>query len=360
MGRNSQQLATKNDLYNIGYLSVTPSDEIATHQDIIDAGVGSSLTGQVVTPSWILPSGTSASVSLTSNAAVRVRIAEITIPTPGYSYSLRNFSMTNHIIRVTGTTASSSVQYWYEFHEEGSTTYASTSTSAVGIASTPKSTVSVALESTTAMGASYLSVNIPYTTASKLYIYLVLTQSSTSGMAYAISSQNSAFQYNLICEKKCIKFSDVPRGPSKNITVKISEAVTGKTRANQIKVYFVYKASSSSAEVTELVGSWNYGDNIDGSASATIAIKAPPANHQDYYSTSMRIWCGTTNNNQAWRYKLNGNSSWTLISSNATTATVNLQVLSPWPSSSSSSIFGDSYMRSFERLTSIEFNIDNK
>lgn len=361
MGSNTNQLATKGDLYNLGYTNQSNGNtKIALCQDLINAGISiSSLPKYSITPTWVQPGGSELTgIYVSSTSAARIHIADITLPSTRCDYVLSNFSTAEYVIRRSGATSTGGIRYWYEFYENGSSVQSNNGSSAQsGIAYTGIYTSSAELEDSAPIGANYATINIPPCTTDVLNVYLVIAQYDTSSMVYTVEFQNPSFTYYLTNCDKCIKYSEVPRAPSKRITVKISEGVSGKTRANQMKFYFVYTTSPGGTEQTELVGEWNYGSNIDGSASTTIALKAPPLNHQNYTSTKLRIWCGTTNNKQVWRYKLNGNSTFTSISSSAKSVNLDITSSTVWPSSYTSGT--NSYLSAFHRLSSVEINIDN-
>lgn len=360
MGSNTNQLITKGELYNLGYTNQSNGNtKIAVCDDLLNAGISvSSCPKYSITPTWVQPGGSEITgIYASSTIAARIHIANITLPSTGCYYVLSNFSTAEYVVRRSGATSTRGIRYWYEFYENGSSVPSSGSSVQSGIAYTGIYTSNTELEDSVPIGASYANIDIPQCTTDVLNVYLVITQYDTSSIVYTVEFQNPSFTYYLINGDKCLKYSEVPRAPSKLITVKISEGVTGKTRANQMKFYFVYTTSLGGPEQTELVGEWNYGSNIDSSASTTISLKAPPLNHQSYASTKLRIWCGTTNAKQAWKYKLNGNSTFTSISSNATSVNLDITSSTVWPSMYASGT--NSYLSAFHRLSSVEINIDN-
>lgn len=130
---------------------------------------------------------------------------------------------------------------------------------------------------------------------------------------------------------KCVKYSDVY---NKSIRVpwyvKISENVTGATRANKIELRYYYKTSSTATETYKTCGTWNYDSNISGSAETTHYFEANPylLYSGSVYSSRLLIWCGETNNNQTWQWRLRTKTgpttgtwgSWNTQSSNAANA----------------------------------------
>lgn len=106
---------------------------------------------------------------------------------------------------------------------------------------------------------------------------------------------------------KCVQYADFS---TSNVKVPwyvgIQESVSGATRAHTIELRYYYRTASGAAEIYKSCGSWNYGSNISGSAHTTHYFEANPyvLYNGTPYSTALKIWCGTTNLNQSWQYRL--------------------------------------------------------
>lgn len=139
-----------------------------------------------------------------------------------------------------------------------------------------------------------------------------------------INTSTGAFTGEL---NKCVKYADFSTSAVKvPWYVGIQEGVTGATRAHTIELRYYYRTASGASEIYKSCGSWDYGSNISGSASATYHFEANPyvLYNSKPYSTALKIWCGTTNNSQSWQYRLrtkgaSGSAgtwgSWTALSS---------------------------------------------
>lgn len=137
---------------------------------------------------------------------------------------------------------------------------------------------------------------------------------------------------------KCIKWRDVPGAtaqgvnPSgaydhaKNIAYcRIEEGVLGKTDASTINVYYVYKTTSTAAEVARLVATQELGSGgkVDGSSESLLYLPLNPVDNTTFYQDYLRITCGTTGGKQPWKHKLGYGlepSSWTPSSSSKVTS----------------------------------------
>jgi hypothetical protein len=105
---------------------------------------------------------------------------------------------------------------------------------------------------------------------------------------------------------KCLKGNDFQK---KSVTrpwvYRISEGVSGATRARTVTGRLAYKGSSSSSYSTIDIGTWTNSSNITDAASKTVWTKCNPyniLNVSDISNYTMRLWfwCGTTNNKQKW------------------------------------------------------------
>lgn len=361
MGKNTNQLITQQELYNLGYTSSLKDSQLVTNYDLQSYGGFAPDQTPVVNYKFTSLVGGSTSAELgfylsSTSAAWRFPIFEIELPTPSSSMQV-TFTGAHYIDLYDSNY--STIYYWYEIYDSdvsvpqngGGITY----NNGIWPERSSEYTYTVTEEGDDQMIGTSTSLSIIPSTASKVTVYLAIRQSDSNHRVYTIrdATYNLGISPRLKNWYKCVKYSDVPRAPGRHITVKISESVGGKTRANQIKIYYVWKTSSGATEQTELVGNWDYGDNIDGSASKVISVSAPPLNHLNQYSTEMRIWCGTTNSNQTWKYKLNGDSSWRSLSSSAKSVNLNLNSAT-WPSGTSSV---STYHGAFAQITSIEFNV---
>lgn len=105
---------------------------------------------------------------------------------------------------------------------------------------------------------------------------------------------------------KCLRGDDFQR---KSVTrpwvYRISEGVSGATRARTVTGRLAYKTSSSSSYSTIDIGTWTSSSNITDGASSTVWTKCNlynilGVNDISSYTTRLWFWCGTTKNNQKW------------------------------------------------------------
>ena len=153
---------------------------------------------------------------------------------------------------------------------------------------------------------------------------------------------------------KCVKYADIY---NKNVRVpwyvKISENVTGGTKAHKIELRLYYKTSSTATETYVSCGYWDHGSKIHGSASALHYFEANPKALYSgtIYSSRLVIWCGKTGGNQTWKWRLRSKTgpttgtweSWNKQSNNA----VNSFAYPP----------GD-FLYAMKHYNGVEFNID--
>lgn len=159
---------------------------------------------------------------------------------------------------------------------------------------------------------------------------------------------------------KCVKYSDlydkVVRVPW---NVKIAENVSGATRAHTIELRYYYKLTSSSTETYKVIGTWDYGSNISGSASTTHYFECNPylilGSATTPYYAYLAIWCGTTNNKQTWYYKLRRGGSWdssyTQAASSATSVLITYN-------KNTSNVGNTNFLATMGYLSGVEFYID--
>lgn len=106
---------------------------------------------------------------------------------------------------------------------------------------------------------------------------------------------------------KCVKYADIKtkivRVPW---TFTISEDVYGATRARTIEVRFYYTETSGGEEKYKVMGSYTWDNNISGSGTTTHYIEVNPYAllNQDVHSSNVKIWCGTTNTSQTWKWRM--------------------------------------------------------
>ena len=123
-------------------------------------------------------------------------------------------------------------------------------------------------------------------------------QHSTSSLQYV-----NCYSYAL---DKCLKGDDFQK---KNVTrpwvYRISEGVSGATRARTVTGRFAYKTTSQTSYSTVDIGTWTSSSNITDAASSKVWTRCNPYNILNVsdissYTTRLWFWCGTTNNNQKW------------------------------------------------------------
>lgn len=119
------------------------------------------------------------------------------------------------------------------------------------------------------------------------------------------SSSNYVNCYSYALDK-CLMGKDFQK---KNVTrpwvYRISEGVSGATRARTVTGRLAYKTSSSSSYSTIDIGTWTNSSNITDAASQKVWTRCNPyniLNVSDISNYTMRLWfwCGTTNNSQNW------------------------------------------------------------
>ena len=132
--------------------------------------------------------------------------------------------------------------------------------------------------------------------------------SSMLNTGHAESLGDGSGQGNLVVDAyKCVKYQDYHSRPVRvPWLLKISEGVSGATRARTIEIRYYYKTTSTASETYKVIGSYTWGSNITNSAEMLMYIEANPyaVINQDLYSSNVKIWCGTTNIKQDWKWRM--------------------------------------------------------
>lgn len=94
-------------------------------------------------------------------------------------------------------------------------------------------------------------------------------------------------------------------------TFKISENVSGATRARTIEVRYYYKETYGGEEKYKVMGDYTWDNNISGSVEKTIYIEVNPYAllNADVYSSNVKIWCGTAGGSQTWKWRVRSKGS---------------------------------------------------
>lgn len=357
MGTATNQIATQTDLYNRGFTFLGTGTHAVTHGDINNA-VGSDvgkISSSCQTTYNITPTLNTSTTSVTYNGSYIqfVKIATYTIPAAmkGSLNKLINYSAP--IVYVTGSTANVSCQCLLCL---------STSASPTTTGSVVSGTVNVS--STTRFGVTFSpatagNISIP-TSDNYLYLYLAIMGLTTGSVSISNTYASNSFILTYIPLNKCVKYSDFYQNMvRKGWSLKIAENVTGSTRAHTIELRYYYKLTSSSTETYKVIGTWDYGSNISGSASAVHYFECNPylilGSETTPYYAYLAIWCGSTNNRQTWNYKLRRGGSWdssyTQASSSATSVLITYN-------KNTSNVGNSNFLSTMEYLSGVEFYID--
>ena len=212
-------------------------------------------------------------------------------------------------------------------------------------------------------------------TSAKLVIYIKKIDTSVSKVEVGLKNlKGSANFYNISYypSNKCVKFSDYGLSSSTiscNWECVITEGISTTTRANTITFYYVYKTSSTSSETSQRIGTatLNNGGNINKSATTITTIFTNPYRTRTSapYCAYLAIHCGTTNNNQTWKYKLRTKSTSDGMSGNWDTAYSTFsdgkgkeKVVKFYYSNATAGNTGNQYfLEAIKNFNGIEFNI---
>lgn len=327
MGTGTNQIATRRDLYYSGYTDFSSSASSAsgaigvTYWDFEQTTGISKQTG--INGFRIEPSSTlSGSVNLSNSNNYTVILAEYDISEMGVLNDVMMPSVYDATISVSVKNNSSSTSisarlclYIDDTEYQHSTTSisAGSTTTLNGCLCSVITDLKNDSSSDEFNGATTVKWGLKISTASSSVWSATVSNVSASGMRYGSKTQ-------------LIKYSDVG-GPNNPVnvtwTVVISEGVTGATRAN--KILFRYQQLSSNGSGTATIqtqelGLWDYGANINTSASGTVTFNINPydikKNFTGYpyvHGSWLEVLCGKTNKTQTWKYRLRYKSTntWT-------------------------------------------------
>lgn len=326
MGIATNQIATKGDLMKGGFTEISTSitdTECVTYGDLKqlhDTGgmrIGSSLYSTINHSDSEAPSGMN-SIAIDAGETLTFKIAVYNIPHHMY------LSATNHIelghsnagvsVSNVGTGSYVNLHYAYALCRDSDGPISSVDTIGDSVTIAPGN------------GANLVWYFTPRTVATNigndttLYLYLLVTNQSTY-VAYLqfdwgqITSSNLALKY--IPLNKCIKYSEaMSKYVYKSWYFGINESVAGKTKANNISVRYAYKTASTATETYVNAASCALSDPdaANGTFSASIPVQHNPRKLVTTapYSSRLTIWCGSTNSNQSWSYRVRKrNGVWT-------------------------------------------------
>ena len=210
-------------------------------------------------------------------------------------------------------------------------------------------------------------------TSAKLVIYIKNTSSSRVEVGLKNLKPSANF-FNVLYypSNKCVKFSDYGLSSSTiscHWDCVITEGISTTTRANTITFYYVYKATSTSSEVSQAIGTatLNNGNNINVSATTLTTVYTNPYRNRTAapYYAYLAVHCGTTNNNQTWKYKLRTKStsngltgSWDTAYSTFSDGKGKEKVVKFYHSNATAGNTGNQYfLEAIKNFNGIEFNI---
>ena len=132
--------------------------------------------------------------------------------------------------------------------------------------------------------------------------------SSMVSTGHAVSLGDGSGHGSLkVSEYKCVKYKDYNTRPVRvPWLLKISEGVSGATRAKNIEVRYYYKTTSTASETYKVICSYTWSSNISSSAQICMYLEANPyaVINQDLSSSNVKIWCGSTNISQTWKWRM--------------------------------------------------------
>lgn len=326
MGVATNQIATKGDLMKCGFTEISTSitdTECVTYGDLkqlndtADMRITSSLYSTINYSGSEAPSGMSAIV-IDAGETLTFKIAIYDIPHHMYLSAFNHIELghSNAGVSVSNVNTDRSVNLHYIYalcrDSDGPTSSVDTISNSIAIAP--------------GNGANLIWYFNPRTVATNvgndttLYLYLLVTNQSTyvASLQFSwgqIASSNLTLKY--IPLNKCIKYSEaVSKNVSKSWYFGINESVTGKTDANNISVRYTYKTYSTSTETYVNAASCPLSDpdTSNGTFSETYHVQYNPRSLVTTapYSSRLTIWCGSTNINQTWSYRiLKRNGTWT-------------------------------------------------
>lgn len=321
MGTGTNQIATQRDLYYSGYTDFSPSSTNGVTYWDFEQTTGISkqtgINGFIIEPSSTL----SSSVNLSNSNNYTVILAEYDISEMGVLNDVMISSGYDAMVAVSvkNTSASTSISAILCLYIDDTEYQHSTTSISAGNTTTLNGclcSIITDLKNNSSSdefnGATTVKWGLKISTASSSVWSATVSNVSASGMRYGSKTQ-------------LIKYSDVGgKNNPVNVTwtVVISEGVTGATRAN--KILFRYQQLSSNGSTatiqTQELGLWDYGANINTSASGTVTFNINPydikKNFTGYpyvYGSWLEVLCGKTNKTQTWKYRLRYKSTntWT-------------------------------------------------
>ena len=330
MGVATNQIATKGDLMKCGFTEISTSitdTECATYGDIHKLN-GSQSTGDIFLVESLLStlsyvdSGVNSGIEtvvIEANETVMFKIATYNIPHNFYlsdsnyiELGLPNAGIT---ISTLSTVRSTTMQYLYVLsRDEDDPAMGAVDAFGDSVTLSPNSSASLSWY----FSPRNVATNIGQDTT--LYLYLILTNQTSFSNSFQINwNQVTSGNLNLnyIPLKKCIKYSVASSKKFSQLWLfSITESVTGKTDANNISVRYAYKTSSTAAETYVNAASCSLSDpdRANGTFSASSYVQYNPRKLLSTapYSSRLTIWCGSTNINQSWSYRVRKrNGVWT-------------------------------------------------
>lgn len=327
MGIATNQIATKGDLMKCGFTEISTSitdTECATYGDLhalntTDLRTGSLLTTLSYSGSGATtPSGVS-NIVIDAYESLEFQIAFFNIPHDLYLSGASYIELGHHRAGITivplNTTREVNIDYLYILSRDADDPV----TNAVDAFG---DSVTLSPDSPTLLSWYFsprnIVTNVGYDTI--LYLYLVLANRSSQAVTFQvdfsqIASDNLKLTY--IPLRKCIKYSVASFTQFRKLWYfGINESVAGKTKANNISVRYAYKTSSTATETYVNAASCALSDPdaANGTFSENYFVNYNPRTllRTAPYSSRLTIWCGSTNSNQSWSYRVRKrNGVWT-------------------------------------------------
>ena len=410
MGTATNQIATEKDLYYSGFTNFASSGASGalgvTYEDlqkIKDAGFVQSVPSAPLHEIWSNIHNPAYNESVSFNVFPQSYTTPMVISQwdvgPLSDYDSVTFPDTRcgmFQISVTNSGAASAKVYLYLTFDNSSFT-AGTTTSTTNVKYVSTTTVTMG-QTVTISSCIHSVLGTSATTAFKgkktcQWVIVCINTAPLSGGMYTTLSvkqniNNATFgSLGWIDSKKLVKYLSCA-GSDKSVKIpfylKISESVTGATRANKITFYYSYmdRTNGYTGTIHDIpIGEWNNdGNNVNGSAEKTdfylevnphYILKQKGINRSDVSSSWLMIECGTTNNKQNWTIlgrekSTTSGTQGTWITwdtkNNATSADWGLYSLTAikYPENYTGEVYGDKYfLQGIKEYNGVEFKIDN-
>lgn len=328
MGVAPNQIATKGDLMKCGFTEISTSitdNECATYGDLHELNTTNLRTDSLFSTlsyagtSLETPSGIS-NIVIDAHESMEFQIAFFNIPHDLYLSGANRIELGHPGAGITistlNTTREVNIDYLYVLsRDDDDPTMNSVDAFGDSITLTPNSPTSLSWY----FLPRNIATNVGYDTI--LYLYLVIANQTSQAVTFQmnfnqIASGNLDLKY--IPLRKCIKYSVASSKQFMRLwDFGINESVVGKTKANNISVRYAYKTSSTATEtyVTAASCALSDPDTANGTFSETSFVKYNPRKlllSTAPYSSRLTIWCGSTNSNQSWSYRVRKrNGVWT-------------------------------------------------